>query len=437
MQKLRNLLFQIFHIFESGTLSVFITLVFLGMFIAIISSWIASTPNISRIPPLFSLLKEREIFIFALGFFASLILCISLAILANKGFSQWIDPLIHGIRSRSFLLALTISTIIFFFCVIVVKIILLKHQKGMAGVVELIDNDPGGIFAILTGLATLYGVLLTLQSVREVRRTIGSFSDLIDRIEKMAKTATHNNPLHILAYTPAIGYLAQPDLDWNKFSEAVRRRPAGKPITKFTCLRESDLEIWHRLFTGRTTLKGKVTLENSDRATRAGEGLINELIRDASNEEVPNMVHRLPANFMPGYYLFFTRERAIIVAPLFLPFPKGAPTQQENIPTVQMIGLETQDRAIIRDINQIYNYYSQLPQSPLGEATIKVNQQDIQNWIENPDNVDATTAIEELLSHLLETFQNSQSGEYRNILSGNSEIELNLEARIKTWDDAT
>ena len=97
----------------------------------------------------------------------------------------------------------------------------------------------------------------------------------------------------------------------------IASNPSIPPL--FSLLQE--LEIWHRLFTGRTTLKGKVTLENSDKATRAGEGLINDLIRDASNQEVPNMVHRLPANFMPGYYLFFTRERAIIVAPLFLPFP--------------------------------------------------------------------------------------------------------------------
>jgi hypothetical protein len=250
----------------------------------------------------------------------------------------------------------------------------------------------------------------------------------------MAKKATDDNPVRILAYTPAIGYLAQPTRDWNKLYEALKRKTNGRPIANIICLREGDLEVWHKLFVGRRTLRGQVTLNQANEATRAANNLLGDLGEDSIGNPVSGTVCRLPWRYMPGFYTFLTRERAIIVTPLFLPFPKGAPReQQEGLPTVQMIGLETSDRAIIRDIEQMYDYYAHLPNCGLAESNRIVQYETLNSWVENPINAGLT--IQPLLTEWLKAYIAAKDGPYAPMLTAESQVELSLSADIKTWGD--
>jgi|GEM_PF-3211669 len=448
-----------------------IALFAIGCLLVLISTWIAQD---STSPNWAALIEDIHFYTgFILGTLGGVILTIVVIQLANRGASYWVKPLVSGLKEWPFLLALCLSIFSLAVCIVLAHAIVGENEINFLNIIKPVYENPGGIFAVLTGLATLYGVGLTLQGLWELRRTISSFSELIDRVERMTQKATEKNPLHILAYTPAIGYLAQPESDWIKFSEALKKQPTGQPIVKITCLRDQDLKIWHRLFVGRRTIKSNkvVNQKLADKATKAGQGLIGHLTRDNSNEEVRKGVRRLPYSFMPGYYLFFTRERAIIVAPLFLPFPKGVSSMPEQLPTVQMIGLETQDRAIIRDIEQMYRYYSDLPESLLGESTIDVPCEGIQEWLkknqngqdipdenkseltENIKTIFSEQQINQLREKFIESFaetiiqehqdrnrkDTSQKSEYTysNILleDENAVIELNLEANIKTWLD--
>ncbi|NER23677.1 MAG: hypothetical protein F6J96_23835 [Symploca sp. SIO1C2] len=454
-----------------------IALLAIGFLLVLISTWIAqgfTSPNWA------TLIEDLHFYTgLILGTLGGIILTIVVIQLANRGSSYWVKPLVSGLKEWPFLLALCLSIFSLAVCIVLSHAIVGENEISFLNIMKPVYENPGGIFAVLTGLATLYGVGLTLQGLWELRRTISSFSELIDRVERMTQKATDKNPLHILAYTPAIGYLAQPESDWIRFSEALKKQPTGQPIAKITCLREQDLKIWHRLFVGRRTLKGEISKLSADEATNAGQGLIDNLTKDNSNREVRKGVRRLPSSFMPGYYLFFTRERAIIVAPLFLPFPKGVPSMPEQLPTVQMIGLETQDRAIIRDIEQMYYYYSNLPESLLGESTAQLQCEAIKQWLENNKNnnnlsdddnnisneekksklKDNLTKIfsedvtNQLRQELIECFAEtiirehteinsedlSKKSEYRysNVLlqNKNAVIELNLEANLKTWPD--
>lgn len=456
-----------------------ITLIFIGFFLVILSTWIFQD---SQFIDLSNVVKDFNYFLtLIIGILVGVFFTIIIIKLSSRGLSYWIKPLAEGISEWPFLLA-TLLSFLFLLVFIFVGYVLAYQGKELHIVIKDILKDSGGLFTILTGLATLYGLGLTLQGVWEIRRTISSFSDLIDRIETMAKTATDGNPIHILAYTPAIGYLAQPSSDWTRFSEALRRRPQGKPIVKCTCLRESDLKTWHRQFVGRRTLKGEIDQKLANQSTSAGEGLLNDFMCDSAGNKISDTVNRIPFSFMPGYYLFFTRERAIIVTPLFLPFPKGVPSMPEKLPTVQMIGLETQDRAIIRDIELMYEYYARIPESLLGEFSKSINSESLKTCIneyvnhikDSPEgselsiqeelervllnNIFPETIMDELREGLVANFsktirdelkavssENQQSREsvkseylYHNLLLNMSEpiIKINIDACIQTWNDS-
>lgn len=277
-----------------------------------------------------------------------------------------------------------------------------------------VKEHPRVTFDVVVGLAGLVGFWLAVVSERAARESkrqalsaVNTFEDLIDRLCEMAGNATAEHPLRILAYTAAIGYIAQPTEQWNRLHEALRRRVNGRPVTKIICLRESDLDVWHRLFVGRVTLRGEITAKVAEAATQAANTLLDELTHDSFGNVISDAVVRLPRYFMPGFYLFFTKNRAMIISPLFFPFPRGAPQKsQETLPTVQMIGLDTPDKPVIKDVRQLYTYYSALPQSSLGESHCEVTAGDLKSWLSAKNKAAATLGI--MRDRLLATYSKSK-----------------------------
>lgn len=302
-----------------------------------------------------------------------------------------------------------------------------------------VKEHPRGTFDVVVGLAGLIGLWLAVvseraarESKREALSAVHTFEDLIDRLCEMAGKATAEHPLRILAYTASIGYIAQPTEQWNRLHEALRRRVNGRPVTKIICLRQSDLDVWHKLFVGRVTLRGEITADVAEAATLAANTLLDELQRDGFGNVIPDAVARLPRYFMPGFYLFFIRNRAMIISPLFFPFPRGAPQKlQETLPTVQMIGLDTPDRAVIAQVEQLYRYYSSLPQSSLGEGDCEVTASELDSWLVVKTRADAAVSI--MCDQLLATYQKARVGPYAPLLKSSETIELQLTAHLKTW----
>jgi len=369
---------------------------------------------------------ERSIFY--LGFFVGMALCLALIPVAVKGYPEYSAPVRDAINSKLFFLSLLVGIIcVALFAIVANFIEPSPGQSRMSAWWMHLHHDPGGIFAAFTGVVTIYTLLYTVGSIRDIRRTVSSFSELIDRVHKMAGNATDSNPLRILAYTPAIGFLALRKHDWDKFHKAVTTPIDGKPMTNMVCLEHDDLDVWHQLFVDRRTLKKKIELQDAKDANTAAENLLRVLGKDSLGKDVPDSVHRLPWRFMPGFYLFFTRERAIIVVPLFLPFPKGAPKSlQEELPSVQMIGLETQDRSLISDVEKVYGYYLNLPVDVIPDSKEVVRRAQLEDWVKNPSNADS--AMRNLRDKLLANFA-SANADYK---SGN-EFELTLGALMKTW----
>ena len=315
----------------------------------------------------------------------------------------------------------------------------------------LIQHDPGGIFAAFMGFVTIVGFAFTLHDLREMRRRITTFPDLIDRLSAMLNKVDGDEVVRVLAYTPALGYIALEDSEFKSFyATLVRKKKSnGEPCAEIICLNKRDLKDWHALFIGRRTRRkrferddapaggsslpqdrveaGIVSRKLTDAATKKSENIIRDfVVEDDDSEEQQERVKRLPFEFLPGYYFFLSADRAIIVAPLQLPFPKGAPrsTQQSLRGTVQMLGFETNDRAIIRDLRDLYDNYKSLPSSYVAEVRVPIPATKLTAWCQSPELCNG--AMNELIRQF-----NVASG------AGGQAADMNPEDRTRNQDYST
>jgi hypothetical protein len=270
---------------------------------------------------------------------------------------------------------------------------------------HLLQHDPGGLFAAFMGLVTIVGFAFTLHDLREMRRRITTFPDLIDRLTAMLSTRGSDD-VRFLCYTPALGYIALEDNEFKKFYDAMRGTTAqNMPRLDMICLNKGDLADWHNLFQKRrtrrkrfenpdaggnmarqkTSIPGLVDTTLAAAATKVSERIVTDLIQELDLVgEKESRLKRLPFEFLPGYYFFVSSNRAIVVAPLQLPFPKGAPrTPQLGKGTVQMLGFETNDRSIIHDLVEFYDSYKTLPSSYIAQCTAIMDAGQVEGWCQN------------------------------------------------------
>jgi hypothetical protein len=281
------------------------------------------------------------------------------------------------------------------------------------------QHDPGGIFAAFMGIVTIVGFAFTLHDLREMRRRITTFPDLIERLTAMLQKAKGDEVVRFLAYTPALGYIALDDKEFNNFYRALHSLDSkNRPPIAMTCLSPKDLKDWHNLFIGRMTRRkrfedtpvggggstrkpekaGVVDPDLASAATRMSEHIVRYVADEiATSSDKEPRVKRLPFEFLPGYYFFVSSDRAIVAAPLQLPFPKGAPKRgQQSRGTVQMLGFETNDRAIIRDLTDLYEGFKELPSSYIAEYSEDMPAESFEDWCKNPSH--CQSAIQTLLT---------------------------------------
>jgi len=292
-----------------------------------------------------------------------------------------------------------------------------QPPPNQSGLSFLMQHDPGGLFAAFMAVLTVVGFALTLQGLWEIRRTITSFSDLIFRLSKMLKSVKEGQTVRMLCYTPSLGYIALEEREFNGFANLVTEKLLNdKPRAELICLSKQALEDWHNLFIGRQTRRkridpedthsgepvlskkpGEVTPIVATAASRRAERIASRL--NESDNDCASSVKRLPLEFMPGYYFFFTDERAILVAPLYLPFPTGTPKaiQKRLPPVADMIGFETNDKAMISDLQQLFDFYQRLPSNFVAETTERISARDFEAWIKGK-------RVGELTDKLIEQF---------------------------------
>ncbi len=291
---------------------------------------------------------------------------------------------------------------------------------------RLAQHDPGGLYAAFIGILTVVGLVMTIIPLREMARRVYTFPQLMVRLTKMLREKG-SDTVRFMSYTPALGYMAVDDAHFRRFYEALRRNTGpDSHSVHMTCLNKTGLSDWHDLFIGRPTRRrrfarlqgesyrpsnpittpGLVDSSLAKAATDVGEQILesvehearfrhlrDEQANESSDEPLDAPVKRLPFEFLPGYYFFVSSKTAIIVAPLQLPFPKGAPKEaqvQLSSRTVQMIGWETNDETVINELQSLYSTYEHLPSTYVAETRDIVTAADLKQWLEPHDAVGLT-----------------------------------------------
>ena len=182
----------------------------------------------------------------------------------------------------------------------------------------------------------------------DLKRTITTFSELIDRLCILIRETPPDQTIRFLAYTPALGYLARPESEWFKLEQLLREKSHK---IQFTCLNKDQLEKWHDLFVGRNTRRGEINSNMTQSASTCSEQILAEMV-----SRCPPKRKRWES--LPGYYLFSNEDRAIVVAPLFLPsIVRPLKRFGSTVNSVEMLGFETADRRVNEMVNIVYDAY--------------------------------------------------------------------------------
>ena len=224
---------------------------------------------------------------------------------------------------------------------------------------ELILINPGGLFAIITGVFSLVALYFAVSGILDIRNTITSFAEYIARFEALYDSTAPDDVIYICVHTPATGCLALPDHIWRALT---RRLNSGDKNFALICLSQDEMFEWFKSFL--LEFEGnEVRIREMKRRIREGINASETIKRQAlSNEncddvkwhdgkEAPKLMG-VTWDTLPGTYFVANRRRAIIASPFFLP-RRG---QKESIGTfserVEIIGLETQDMGVVSSVHK-------------------------------------------------------------------------------------
>lgn len=221
-------------------------------------------------------------------------------------------------------------------------------SNGSFNLVTRILENPGGIFAFVTGVFTLLGTYVALQSILEMKRTITSYPQLLNRItELIVSIKDPKEEVKILCYFPLPGnWQVKSDTIKDGFENALKKKDTK---IRIICLCNVD----HLRFL-LTIAKRKNEIKNNtisadkilDFQIRS-EQLLQIFCKDTSLIEVPERLKKdvdflenpiqLSVKNIPPYYFFVSDHRAIIVTPVGLPVIDESITMEMTLEVIKLI----------------------------------------------------------------------------------------------------
>jgi hypothetical protein len=219
------------------------------------------------------------------------------------------------------------------------------------------------LLTFFLGVIAIVGFYMALRQVHDFHNRIFGFAQLTDRVFELAKNSSAEDRLHIISYTPAVGFLAR-HKNWLKMNEALLMKDESDSyVVRILTQDLESLYKWHQNFLGRRLrrLGGKEAVREAD-IVAANQASLS--IRDSLGAENYLQVCH---DALPGYYCFFNSSTAILVTPLFLPLnarPRsGDPTLKDKQEAVilaleppHMIGFATNDPIVIENLKEQFDY---------------------------------------------------------------------------------
>ena len=119
-----------------------------------------------------------------------------------------------------------------------------------------LKDNGGGPVGFFVSALSVSGFVLTVRQLKDFNERLSSFEDLLQRVSRLSKSATSHDPLSVISYTPALGYLAQPKYQSVEWIDFLTNKQDGQRRVRLITLKQDDLEKWHRQFIGRRTRRG-------------------------------------------------------------------------------------------------------------------------------------------------------------------------------------
>lgn len=181
-------------------------------------------------------------------------------------------------------------------------------------------------------------------------KAIGSFEQLMIEMSTLIENTPEQEPIRILAYTPAIGFLARAEKEWERLEKAMDET---KGNLSFTCLDGHSLLDWHNRFVGRRTARDEykgVDEKLAKRATNVSETLLKKTGVTTKRKEYAHL---------PDYYLVSNDKWAIIVVPFFLPNLNIPESEEKHgrMAKVDMFGIVTNQKEVVKIVEKMHDFY--------------------------------------------------------------------------------
>ena len=202
--------------------------------------------------------------------------------------------------------------------------------------VMLLSNS-GGLFALVAGMFTLMGTYIAIQSIIEMKHTITSYPQLLERVTALIEKASDTTEgVRIISYSPLSGF-------WQVKSDNLKKNFEKKLANKkrkirIICLEEKDhLKLLLTIARKRYGLKDEISADTLLDFQIQCNSLLHGF--ESKPDACRTKPTRLSWNDMPPYYFFVSDYRSIVVTPV------GLPNEEE------FIG----DHRIIENIDQYLN----------------------------------------------------------------------------------
>jgi hypothetical protein len=183
--------------------------------------------------------------------------------------------------------------------------------------IRFLTDSPGGLFGVVIGTLTLVGTFVAIQSILEMKHTITSYQQLLERVTELVEN-THDqvDGIKIVCYTPQPGF-------WQVTSKSVKRNFIEK-------LKDSSKKIQIICLEEETHIKLLMTIARiryNDNGNKISPLKLLEFQRDCDElltnfkekEDFNSDIILMPWDDLPPYYFFVSAHKAIVVTPVGLP----------------------------------------------------------------------------------------------------------------------
>ena len=190
---------------------------------------------------------------------------------------------------------------------------------------DFFANNTGGIFTILIGLVTVFGIYLAIIQIREQKSIITTYSQLMDNLTALLNDK-NSKEIKIVSHFILPGFWQVADDTKRKnFYDAVKTHTNK---IKITCInREEHLSTLIDMAKKGIppAFKKAITKNDIIDFQEKCEGLLAQINM--------NDKKRLSHSKIPHYFFFVSNKRAIIITPVGLPIPNN-----ETLNDIKSIG---------------------------------------------------------------------------------------------------